>query len=209
MFDGSRLCAALALLGLLAAGCASQAMTKEWKDPTQHGSIDSVLVVAIRKQEIHRRQWEDAFVLEFRARGVVGVQSYQLFPDGAPDTQQVIRAVRENHYRAVLVSSRLPNTTLTGTVPGHTTTQAVTTKATFSDSYSTHWADVQVPAYVETTEVRHYETDVWKTGEGAHMIWTGICDSAESLDPNIIPATVSNTIVPQLERAGIVPSRRR
>lgn len=196
-------------LAALAAGCASQTISSEWKDTSFRGSVDSVFVVAIRREEIHRRLWEDAFVAELTARGVTAVQSYRLFPDGAPDTQQVITAVRERHFGGVLVSSRLPNSTSSTYVPGHTETRPVTTPDVFSNSYSTRWTDVKVPSSIETTNIRHYETDLWKTGAGAHMIWTGVCDCPDSVDPNEIGEDIGLVIVPQMERAGVVPARRK
>ena len=193
----------------LASGCSSQSVTKQWHDPTFRASFQNVLVIAIRKEEIHRRQWEDAFVAEFRARGVPAVPSYQQFPDVAPDTQQVIASVREHHYDGVLVSSRLPNTTATRYIPGHTDTQPVTTQDVFSNAYTTRWTDVQVPGYTETNVMRHYTTDLWQTGDSAHVVWTGTIESAETSDPSIILETVGGTIAPQMEKAGVLPPRRK
>jgi len=205
-----RLIALAAVLGVLfGSGCASQSVTQEWHDSTFKGSFNNVLVIAIRKEDVRRRMWEDSFVAELRARGVTAVQSYQKFPDAAPDTQQVIATVREQHYDAVLVSSRLPNSQTTRYIPGHTTTQPVTTQNTFSNAYTTRWTEVEVPGYTETNERRHYQTDLWQTGDSSHVVWTGMIDFAETSDLSVIPEAVQGTIAPQMERAGVLPPRRK
>jgi len=204
-----RFAAATLLAAALAPGCASQSVSQQWHDTTFRGSFSNVLVIAIRKEEIHRRMWEDAFDAEFAARGVNVLKSYDLFPGSAPDTQQVIAAVREHHCDGVLVSSRLSNSTETRYIPGHTTSQPVMTQDAFSNAYSTRWTDVQVPGYTETNQMRHYQTDLWQTGDSAHVVWTGVIDSAESGSPSIIPETVSGTIAPQMEKAGVIPPRRK
>src|SRR5687768_1332862 len=92
-------------------GCAAQSeMTDLWKDPSFGSSpVRNVLVVGVRKDPVRRRIWEDAFATELRARGVTATSSYTLTPDAVPDTQQVIDAIRDNGYDAVLVSIRQPS----------------------------------------------------------------------------------------------------
>ena len=70
--------APVALLALaVTAGCAAQSeMTNLWKDPSfTSGPMRNVLVVALRKDPVRRRMWEDAFVDELGARGLSATPS--------------------------------------------------------------------------------------------------------------------------------------
>jgi hypothetical protein len=202
--------APVALLALaVTAGCAAQSeMTNLWKDPSfTSGPMRNVLVVALRKDPVRRRMWEDAFVDELGARGLSATPSYQLFPEAPPDTLEMIEALRKSDYDAVLVSTRLPNQTESTYVPGTVRRQTVTERDYYGviRAYS---RDVQSPGYTETDEIRRFQTDVWTTGDRGHLIWSGTLRTLESLSNRTIAAAVSRHIAPVLEKQGLVPAKR-
>jgi hypothetical protein len=140
--------ARVALLALMmtTAGCAAQTeMTDLWRDPAfTAGPLHNVFVVALRKDPVRRRMWEDAFTRELGARGLTATSSYQLFPAASPDSQEVIEAVRKNGYDAVIVSVRLPDETTTTYVPGAVRRESVTVQD-FYGTFHAYWRDVQAP----------------------------------------------------------------
>ena len=201
---------ALLALVMTMAGCAMQSeMTDLWKDPSfTSGPMHNVLVVALRKDPVRRRMWEDAFAGELGARGLTATSSYQLFPEAPPDTQEMIETVRRNGYDAVLVSVRLPNQTTSTYVPGTVRRESVTVQD-FYGSFHAYWRDVQDPGHTETDEIRRFQTDVWATGASGRLIWSGTLRTLESVSNRTIEAAVSKDIIPLLEKQGLISKKKR
>jgi hypothetical protein len=201
----------VALLALLmtTAGCAAQSeMADLWRDPSYtSGPVRTVLVVALRKEPVRRRMWEDAFTSELGARGVTATSSYQLFPEASPDSQEVLEAVRREGYDAVLMSVRLPNQTASTYVPGVVRRESVMGRDLYGTLH-TYWRDVQDPGHTETDEIRRFQTDFWATGASGRLVWSGTLRTLESVSNRSIEAAVSREIVPLLEKQALIPKRR-
>jgi hypothetical protein len=209
--DGRRDRGAVVLLALMiTAGCAAQSeMANLWRDPSfTSGPLHKVLIVAIRKDPVRRRMWEDTFASELSARGLTATSSYQLYPDAPPDTQEVTGVVQKNGYDAVLVSIRLPNETTSTYVPGTVRRETVTMRD-FYGSFHAYWRDVQDPGHTETDEVTLVQTDVWATGRSGRLIWSGTLRTLESVTNRTIKTAVSKDIVPEMEKQGLVQKKQR
>jgi hypothetical protein len=190
------------------AGCAAQSeMSNLWKDPSfASGGVHNALVVAIRKDPVRRRRWEDAFVKELTARGVTATPSYSLFPEASPDTQQVIEAVQKNGYDAVLASVRLPDQTTTTYVPGAIRQEPVTVQDYYGRFHS-RWVTVQDPGYTESDKIIQVQTDLWSTAGGSgRLVWSGTLRTLDSIN---LDKAVSKEILPQLEKQGVVPPKTK
>jgi hypothetical protein len=198
-----------ALLALMImAGCAGRPqMTDLWKDPSFTSvPIHNVFVVALRKDPVHRRMWEDAYAQELSARGVTATSSYQLFQEVPPDTQEVIEAIRKNGYDAVLVSIRLPNETTSTYLPGTMRRQSVTRQDYFG-VFHTYWIDVLDPGHTETDEIRRVQTDIWATGGSGRLIWSGTLNTLDLASNLTVGTAVSKDIFPVLEAQGLIPKK--
>ena len=201
----------VALLTLVvAAGCAAQSeMTNVWRDPSfSSGPVRKVLVVALRKDPVRRRMWEDAFADELGARGLASTSSYQLFPEAPPDTQEMVGAVRRDGYDAVIVSTRLPNETASTYVPGTVRRETVMTQD-FYGSFHAYWRDVQDPGHTEVDEIRQVQTDVWSAGGDGRLISSCTLRTLESVNGRTIRIAVSRDILPVVEKQGLIPKRRK
>ena len=202
--------APVALLALVAtAGCAVQSeLTDVWKDPSfASGPMHNVLVVVLRKDPVRRRMWEDEFTRDLGARGLTATSSYQLFPGAPPDTQEVIDAVRQNGYDAVLTSVRLPDETTSTYVPGATRHETVVARD-FYGSFHTYWRDVQDPGHTETDQISSFQTEVWATGGGGGLVCSVKLRTLESVTSRTIGLAVTRYIDPELEKQGLVPKRK-
>jgi hypothetical protein len=201
---------ALPLVLPLLGGCASSQLVNMWKDPSySDGALKKVLVVAIRKDPVRRRIWEDTFSQELKAHGVTVVSSYTMFPSVAPDTQQVAEAVRNGGYDGVVISVRLPNVTQTTYVPGYTETKPISVFRPLFHGYVTYYRDVQVPGYTETNEVRSFQTDVWTTRNGGRLIWSGTIETVEAPSQGTTQDAIRKRIVPELVKTGLLPSEAK
>lgn len=200
----------LALLTLsLVIGCAARSQTTNlWSDPTYTaGPMQNTFVVALRPDPVRRRLWEDAFAAELGARGVKATPSYRVFPEAAPDTQEVIAAIRQSGYDTVVVSVRLPNETQTTYVPGITRREPVTS-GNYYGRFHTYWVDVQEPGHTEIDEIRRVQTDIWATGSGGRLIWSSTLNTLESSSDRTVRTAVAKDIIPLLETARLVPKRK-
>lgn len=200
-----------ALGGLLAGslGCGSSQLVNLWRDPEYpKAPLDNLLVVALRKEPVKRRLYEDALVKSFQDKGIAATPSYREFRDALPDTNQVREAVRARGFDGVVVAAKLSTETNTRYVPGYVTTTPVTRRDPWSGYYYTRWAQVEHPGYVEQERVVRYQVDVWSTDQGGTMVWTGTTESFDPSSSDEVTRNVSNLVVPELLKQGIVAAEK-
>ena len=206
----SRLSAALAIAVVaLLSGCASSTrFTNLWKDPAwSQAPMKKVLVVALRKDPIRRRMWEDGLVAALARHGVAGTPSYPQFPEAAPDSQQVAAQVGANGYDGVMLSMRLPNQTQTTHIPGTTRMEPVTRRNPFVGGYSTYYREVQEPSRVEVDQVRLFQTDLWETRGEGRLVWSGTVETLESVSTDMVKRIAAGHIVEEIASQGLVPPK--
>jgi len=198
-------CMAVSLL----AGCVPGTLSNMWRDPYfQSGPMKNMLIIAIRKDPVRRRIWEDRLVTELTKHGVVATPSYRLFPDALPDSAQCDAAVDANGYDGILVTRRLRPDTLTTYVPGYTKKELVTRYNPWRKAYYTYYQEVQVPGYTETDKAARHEVNVWTTKDGGGLIWAGTGQVVESGAGSSVNDEIAELIVPELERQGIIPKEK-
>ena len=96
----------LLLLAAAVAGCATTAMTAQWKDPGYRGTLAGgrVLVLCQARDDTLRRVCEDQWATRLAAHGVTGIRSYALPgfpPGGAANPEEMALASRDNGANAV------------------------------------------------------------------------------------------------------------
>ena len=198
-------CMAVSLL----AGCVPGTLSNMWRDPYfQSGPMKNMLIIAVRKDPVHRRIWEDGFVAELSKHGVIATPSYRLFPDALPDTAQCDAAVDANGYDGILVTRRLRPDTLTTYVPGYTKKEPVTQYNPWRKTYYTYYQEVQVPGYTETEKAARHVVNVWTTKDGGGLVWAGTGRVVESGSGSSVNDEIAELIVPELERQGIIPKEK-
>jgi len=201
---------AVLLLGpALLDGCSQSRMTEMWKDPSYNEPMKKVFAVAVRNDPVRRRIWEDAFVEELNAHGVSAVASYHMFPSQVPDSVQVCDFVQEEGFDGVAVSVRLPNATEDTYVPGYTKRELATVSGPFLHGYTTYWKDVQVPGYIETSEVRRFRTSVWTTQEGGRMIWSGTIETTDAAANGPVRDVIRKQLATELVKSGVLPPKAK
>ena len=207
----ARICLLALLVGAaLLDGCSQSRMTELWKDPSYNdGTMKKVLAVAVRRDPVRRRIWEDAFVEELKAHGVSAVASYTVFPSDVPDSSQVSEVVHNEGCDGVAISVRLPDATEDTYVDGYTTRERVTVSGPFLNGYTTYWKDVRVPGYTETNQVRRFQTNVWTTQNGGRMIWSGTVETPEIAADGPVRDVIRQNIVAEMVTAGILPPRMK
>jgi hypothetical protein len=191
----------------MAEGCSTSVLVDVWNDPSfKEAPLKKILVIAVRKDRVHRRIWEDAFAGEFLRKGVKAIQSYNLFPEALPDTDQVVKAIHDNGFDGLLVTSPLEADTKTRYVQSYTTSEPQSRFNPFKNVYSTYYQDVQHPGYVDTLIVKRRAIDVWDVRKEGRMIWGGTSNTSEfNTDEDVLPGIAELVIAELLDDAIIKP----
>ena len=203
---GLRLAMAASALALLG-GCSSGELSKMWRDPLFKGTVKNALVIAVRKDPVRRRMWEDGFVAELNKHRVTATPSYRLFPDALPDTASVIAAIRSNGYDGVIVTRRIAVDTVSTYVPGNTRQEFVTRYDPLRNAYFTYYHDVTDSGYTETERIARHEVSIWSTGTDGRMIWSATGDAEEQGSGESVDREIVKLIVPELVSQGIIPGQ--
>ena len=191
-------------------GCASQTRLYDmWKDPAAPpGAMHKVLVIAVKKDPAARRIWEDGFVKQLAKHGLPAAPSYTMFPEAVPDTAEVVGAVRDQGYDAVIAVHRADEKTIQEVTPGYASTQPKTYLDPWTGVFHTYYEDVYYPGYVEEVQVVVHQIDVWTTKESGKLLWVG---KAETYDPSSNKETSEEAIqrvVKELAEQGLIPDKK-
>ena len=167
---------AIAASVVIVGGCGSTQQTNFWMDPSYNAApLKKLLVIAMRKDQLARRMWEDAIVTMLNNNehaGTVAVASYQLFPDDVPDTLTVRLKSQEEGFDGVLLVARAQSDTLTNDVPGYIGSEMVTRYSYRWNAYVTNYEDVYHPGYTETETTVSVRTDLILPQGDGKLVWS-------------------------------------
>jgi hypothetical protein len=180
-------------------------LVDEWNDPSFHESpLKKILIIAIRKNPIQRRIWEDAFVGELSKKGVMSTSSYKLFPNALPDTDQVIETVQKNGFDGILVTRILQKETETHYVESYVTSESKLRYNPFRNSYSTYYRNVEHPGYVDSSIVDRRGIEVWIIRDKERIIWGATSNTPEGNSLEAVKNNIVDLVIPELLRYGII-----
>jgi len=186
----------LLLLGLLLglSGCASTTIVGRWSDPSFHGpGLHQVLVIGIQGDQRRRRLWEDAMVAALKSQGVAAAASYRVFPDRAPDADQLSSTAARRGFDGLVATHFVGTTAQMYWMPGY---------AGMGFGY---WDATYGPGYVGPQYQSDYQTDIFTIGpDGGKLIWTGVTRSLDLSPRQNATAQISHALVPALRKAAIL-----
>lgn len=199
------LAAAMMSLFVIAQGCSSSSLVDVWHDASyKEAPLKKVLIIAMRNEPTQRRIWEDAFVGELAKTGTNALPSYHLFPDGLPDTDQVIRTVQDNGFDGILVTWPLFSQTKTNYIPGYVTTDQDLRYSNFRKRYDIYYHNVRHPGYVEMETIDRRAIDVWVIRNEDRMIWSATSMTPELNTTEAVQEDIANLVIPELAKNGII-----
>jgi hypothetical protein len=186
-------------------GCSTSVLVNQWSDVSYHGpALTNMLIVAVRKDPVRRRVWEDAFIGELARHGVSATQSYRLFPDALPDSNQLAGAVAASTFDGIIITRRLPKAVSTQYVPGYVTPEPVTKYSQRKQQFYTYYRDVEHPGYVDTLKIANRSIDIWTTGSDGRMIWSAVSETPEPATTEAVHRDIVDLVTADLARKGIV-----
>jgi hypothetical protein len=86
--------------------CASTKVTGEWKDPNMGDQkFEKIMVLGVAKQPKNRRLYEDEFVKQLKAKGVMVVSSRTLIShENMRDKETIVQTIESNGFDGVIIS---------------------------------------------------------------------------------------------------------
>lgn len=189
-------------------GCGSTQLVNLWRDPSYTSApLNRIMVVAMRKDPIRRRMWEDAFVaaLGKQQTGNLVAASYQLFPNEVPDTSALQESSREQGFDGILVVARVGRGILTNEIPGYTTAEPVTQYKRRWNTYVTRYDSVYHPGYTDTSTVVSVRTDLLLAREDGRLVWSATSKSVDPASAEEFRNAVADKVAGQLRKSRLVP----
>jgi hypothetical protein len=180
------------LAGVLALGaaCSSTTVTGSWRNPDFTGSIRTVYVVGIAKQETHRRIFEDEFSRKLQTLGITGIPSYRDLAEPQQASKEAIdERVRQQGADSVLVTRIIGKRTEEVVMPGRITSYGSgpyygQPYRYTPDPYYRHWGSyydrsfdtIYEPPTVTKVQVVTIEANLYEAKSG-ELIWSAQLDT--------------------------------
>jgi hypothetical protein len=136
--------------------------------------------------------------------GTVAVASYQLFPEGVPDTLEVREKPKEEGFDGVLVVARVERGTLKTDVPPYTTNEPVSVYKPRWNTYVTHYETVYHPGYTDSSTVVSVRTDLLLAQEEGRLVWSATSKSIDPASPDQFRNSVADLVRDHLAKAHFV-----
>ena len=195
----------LSYIIILVPGCSTSLLVNQWNDTSYRGpGLTNLMIIAVRDNPIKRRVWEDVFSQELAGYGVKSTQSYRLFPNGVPDSDQIAEAVAKNGFEGIVINRTLPKAVTATYVNGYVSTESETRFSERKQQFRTYYREVAHPGYVDTQKIANHSIDVWTTDANSHMIWSAVSQSAEPEPADDIHHDVAKLVIGDLVRKGII-----
>ncbi len=189
-------------------GCGATQQANLWMDPSYAAApMNTIMVIAMRKDQLRRRMWEDAITAALNNNdhtGTVATASYQLFPKDVPDTLAVRLKATEEGFDGVLLVARARRDAITNDVPGYTTSEQVTTYSRKWNAYVTNYEDVYHPGYTETETVLSVRTDLLVTGRNGKLVWSVTSAALDPTSRDEFRSSVADRVASQLRKDRLI-----
>ena len=197
--------AAVLMLALLAAACATSRLTSTWVEPGRTPTpFKDLAVFGVAANATVRRVYEDSFVAALKARGVRARPGYSLLPDGGlGDVKTVKEAVALSGADGVIVTYLAGQNTETVYVPPRN----YVTPSLYGGLYPYYglvYDNVTEPGYYARFKLLQLETNVYDLAR-QKLVWSG---RSQTLDPSSEQTTINEVIelvTASLAQAGFLP----
>ncbi len=191
----------------LISGCASTQLVNVWKDPAyQAAPLKKIMVIAMRKDQLRRRMWEDNLVSALKEDkvGTMAIPSYQLFPNDIPDTLAIEEKTQKEGFDGVLVVSRVQSSKIKTNVPGYVAEEPVTVYRRRWGTYATRWETVYHPGYTEVQRVFSVRTDLLLPAEEGRLVWSATSKDINPGSPQQFRSSVADLVMAKLAKEGLI-----
>lgn len=160
----------LVFFTVLLAGCSTTQVKSVWKEPSYLGQPQRVMVVAVAKEPINRRIFEDEFVLQLKARGTDAIASYTVLPDRNQNDQAAIAKLVEQLGADTVLISRLVSKRSVRVYYPATVTYRPRHYLQWPDYYRHGYDTIDTQGYMTQYEYALMETNLYDA-RNDNLIW--------------------------------------
>jgi hypothetical protein len=197
--------AATVMASLILLSCASTQLSHTWRDASYTtGPLKKILVVAVRKDQLRRRTWEDGFAAALSWHGVDATPSYRLIAETLPDTGLIKTVAREGSFDGIMLVGRASAKTTESVTASSDITSADSPSQPWGGWYSEYYDREYYPGYPVINEIVKDEIKIWVTRGGGRMIWSGVGEVHESGEDEDVSGEIIPLIVRELVKQGII-----
>jgi len=194
---------------LTSAGCSSNPVQAEWKDPAFAGHSlrgAKVLVVCDAADLPIKRVCEDEMRAQLQTAGATAVSAPELTGTGTADehNEKALAAARNAGARAILLATVAPDTTVVN--PGPSVGIGVGGFGGFGGSHSggiSTGVGVSVPVGAPRTNTGYAANMVLKDADSGRVMWTSKVIAPASQDINMQMNTIAKAGVEAAQKAGM------
>jgi len=193
------------LLGL--SGCSSTQLVTRWNDADYRGQpLQKILVVAILKNDLQRRNVEEEFVKQLEKKGVQGIPGYRLVPDLklVDDKQRLKRLITEAGADSILIA-RLKGVDKEKTyVPPRTEfVPAMGMGYGYYGYYHVSYQAVYQPGYTRVDTVVSLETKLFASVD-ERLLWAGETRSFNPDSASSVARELADVVVKDIANSGLL-----
>ena len=196
---------AAVMASLILLSCASTQLSHTWRDASYTaGPLKKILVVAVRKNQVRRRTWEDGFAAALSAHGVDATPSYRRIAETLPDTSLINTIAREGSFDGIMLVGRGSTRTTEGVLVSSEISTTDSPYQQWSGSYSEYYDREFYPGHPVINETMKDEIKIWAMQGGGRMIWTGVGEVNESGRDEDVSGEIISLIVHELVKQGVI-----
>lgn len=167
---------AMGVVALLLMSCATTQIKSVWKDPDYFGRPQKIMVVAVAKEPINRRIFEDEFVLQLKARGTDAIASYTVLSDKNQDDQESIAKMVVKLGADSLLISRLVSKRSVRVYYPATVTHRPYYYGKWPEYYMMGYDTLNSPGYSTKYEYALMETNLYDAGND-NLLWAATTET--------------------------------
>lgn len=217
----------MAIASLAFSSCATTHFSRTWKDPSYAGGpLKKMLVIAVRKDQLQRQNWEDGFVQALSRHGVDATASHRLAPvtlpdtnlinvvarNGSfagmlPDTALIKAALREGNFDGMMLIGRVSAKVLENTTAGYDISSPTGDSQHWDGWYYVYYNREYAEGYPVMDGIVKDEIKVWSLKGTPRLIWSGVGEVDDSRAYEDVSGEMIALVVPELAKLGIIAGR--
>jgi hypothetical protein len=159
------------LTALLLAGCGYTTIDNVWRQPGAITPRQRIAVVAVTKDELLKRSFEDHFVEVLKKRGNQAVAGYTFMSQAVEcDSTAVCSALADQGFDGILTARVVSTDKQVNYVPGSTTYVPETAYTAYHRYYYTVYREETTPGYETERQFVRVETNLYDAND-LHLLW--------------------------------------
>ena len=193
------------LASSISLSCASTQLSNNWRDASYStGPLKKILVVAVRKDQLKRRAWENCFAAGLSRHDVDATPSFSLIDGTLPDMGLIDSVAKDRHFDGILLVGRASTKTTESVTPSLNLNSTVFPPEQWGESYYEYYDRGYYPGYPIINEIVKAEIKMRITKGEGRTIWSGVGEVHESVQGEDAIGEIISLVVKELAKQGVI-----